>query len=198
MRQPLDLLDRLLGGLERGWVARVDRLDLADQRFQRAEPALEHQDVEEQGEDDRHREQRELEPLVVESRSRLDAALAANSAATTSRRFAVMIWPLRDSRFFICFASFTHAPASKMGFRPHIGTRRTDNDCNDFAAWGRWAPSARCDLGETPYNGVIMYSHFGTRVEFRPGGLTAWDLDGARRRPHRARPHSFSPLSTPR
>ena len=55
-------------------------------------------------------------------RSRLDAALAANSAATTSRRFAATIWPLRDSRFFILFRKF-YAPhrRRKMGFRPHIG-----------------------------------------------------------------------------
>ena len=107
VREPLDLLHRLLGGLECRRVARVDRLDVADQLVQRAEAPLQHQDVQEQragSPSSRAARTRSRSSVIL--RSRLDAALAAKSAATTSSRFAATTWPLRDSRFFMVFRKF--------------------------------------------------------------------------------------------
>ena len=75
VREALHLLNRLLRRFEGQRVAvGVDRLDVPDQLVERAESPLEHQDVQEQRENDRHREQGELEPLVldleVQARSR--------------------------------------------------------------------------------------------------------------------------------
>ena len=122
VREPLDLLHRLLGGLERGRVARVDRLDLADQLVQRAEPPLQHQDVQQQREDDRHREQREREPLVVEVQVQ-----ARRRARGEQRRhdqqevggddLAAEGFPL----FHRLSQVLRTLRRRKMGFRPHIG-----------------------------------------------------------------------------